>query len=471
MITTTGQAFGRERVVGDPKNGNSYTTIKAINSILNPVVIQQVGFQGSGTNPLYYHELKNDDENVTYSPPQWKDADEDGSPTGAAGDHNYPFGFTSKSKPTISARFKIENLKDQNLSVKATSPQGVTLPATLLSILPGGIYKFDLTEAVTGFAPATGTDPMADYYDAKDSSAFQLDWYVMLPYQNVWNKVGSTKHTVCITKGDPVATLDSRQETLFVVACRNAKGKTATADITSGIWSDFTDREILKADGVTKLAYYKEFNNHFFDTKGLISNNDGQCAAWVHFFVDLNKVHGIDYSSNVKEITPVDPNVTGFMVQDWSFAAPGHSHDPLLKYLNLAKVVLIGTNKYNWDYSESDYGTGIQGQGKDIEGGGTGRPASLFVRHYVLDLGGTAGFYDPSYGVRCTISQFDAKLSGVYAIRASPVDEPIVGMDMNLDGDMTDMGVISAGSYLLGPASAVLDPSGLRVKSTATSNY
>lgn len=389
-----------DRVIGDPREGDSYTVIKEINSILNPVVIQQVRFSGDQVNSPYYHQLKSDDETIIYAGPQWKDTDENGSPTGT-GETNYPFGFTSKSKPKIGGEFKIENLKNQNLEIKASSPQGVTLPITSLSEIGGGRYRLTPTMADNGFAPATGSDPMADYYDAKDSSAFQLDWFIRLPGLSDWHKVGSTKHTVCITKGDRVASLDSQQETLFTLACKNAKGKTTDTDIIAGIWSDFTDREVNRVDGGLTLAYYRDYTGTVTSTRELIKTRDGQCGAWCSLFVDMLKVHGID---NVKEGRTIRcPSGEGFLVKNWDFSV---TPSGTLPHPYEIEGLQISSGGYSWTSSDLTDLTGAPGQGRN-------NPKSFFYNHFIVQIG--SNYYDPSYGkMHTTVDAMDGEMDGFY---------------------------------------------------------
>lgn len=234
-------------------------------------------------NASFYHELTSDDQLTTYTRPQWEDTDEDGAPT-ASGEKNHPVSYTRNNKPTIGGRFKIENIKNQTIKIKAISPQGITLPEQTLTPTTGGVYVVPPTLSSTNFVNTV------EFYDVKDASAFQLDWYVLLPSQNVWNKVGSTKHTVCVTKADPPSYL-SRQETLFVLACKNAKGKTVDADITAGIWSEFTDREVKRVDG-THLFYYKNFLTRVDSAEELIKGGTGNVAHGATFLSTCSKCMG-----------------------------------------------------------------------------------------------------------------------------------------------------------------------------------
>jgi len=123
----------------------------------------------------------------------------------------------------------------------------------------------------------------------------------------------------------------------------------------------------------------------------------------------------------------------GFAVKNWTFSGSGTSGHSTHAYLNIPDSPLVGTSSYNWLYEGVSDAPGIPGQG-------TSNPASLFNNHQVVISG---EYYDPSYGVKhATLQDIDDDaIDGFYIAGMWPVDEPAVGLDLNGDGDMTDMGV------------------------------
>jgi hypothetical protein len=231
------------------------------------VVVKEVSFAGSN-----YHELKSDDGNTTYNAPQWVDVNADGTATTntSSGEKNYPVSFTRNTKPQVYGKFKITGLPSgQSVKIKASSAQGLQIPETSVVPAADGTITLPLTTASNNLINSI------QFHNADDNSAFKIDWEISIGGGG-WSLFGSTNHTVCITHADPASTLSSRQETLFTLACRNAKGKTQLTDITSGIWSDFTDRDVRRVDG-TQLTYYKSYTCSVLTSEELIKQGDGQC--------------------------------------------------------------------------------------------------------------------------------------------------------------------------------------------------
>lgn len=78
-----------------------------------------------------------------------------------------------------------------------------------------------------------------------------------------------------------------------------------------------------------------------------------------------------------------------------------------------------------------------------IEGQGTTNPASLFGNHQVMISG---QFYDPSYGVlHATLADIDATaVDGYFILSIENLDEVTYGLDLNSDGDESDLAVPTA---------------------------
>jgi hypothetical protein len=94
---------------------------------------------------------------------------------------------------------------------------------------------------------------------------------------------------------------------------------------------------------------------------------------------------------------------------------------------------LIGPTSYNWTFSEVNDAPGIAGQGNS-------NPASMFNNHQVMIDG---QYYDPSYGVQySSLQDIDNSIDGFYIEGTYAVDEPLVNLDLNGDGDAIDLGVV-----------------------------
>lgn len=235
-----------------------------------------------------------------------------------------------------------------------------------------------------------------------------------------------------------------RLHTLFRNSCRDADGATTEAEVVAGVWSDYTDRVVTRADDDVQLTYYASWVCGNITTNALLSAGDGQCGAWVKLFLDMLRAHGIDYANEfitIRYSNPDFPSVSdrGFLVKEWSFAGGGISGHTELRYLNIPPVSpspLIVNNTYVWRFEEATEAPGVPGQG-------TANPASLFGNHQVARINGV--YYDPSYGKTYnSLGQFDDEaVAGHYAIPASndpwPVNEQQVNLDLDGNGQIEDV--------------------------------
>jgi hypothetical protein len=177
------------------------------------------------------------------------------------------------------------------------------------------------------------------------------------------------------------------------------------SEIIAGIWNEFTDREVYRVAGGHPLGYYREYTCKEKPTRGLIKDGDGQCGAWCSFFVDMLKVHGID---NLKEGRQIRCKAAeGFMINNWGFKTPsGAAPYPYVNMKSGPDDAHIGPTGYLWVSSEVDDLGGVPGQGRN-------NPASLFINHFVIQIGST--YYDPSYGkVFTNPDAMDGEIAGFY---------------------------------------------------------
>ena len=219
------------------------------------------------------------------------------------------------------------------------------------------------------------------------------------------------------------------------------------------IWGEFTDRDVRRVDGV-QLTYYASYTCGNITTADLLKYGDGQCGAWAKFFIDMLKVQGIGITNEYVIFMPNPPSgipqdYVGFVVKNWTFVGAGTSGHSTHPYLNIPDSLLVGATSYNWKFAEVTDAAGIPGQGN-------ANPASLFNNHQVMING---EYYDPSYGLKHASLQAidDDAIDGFYIGPVlHPVDEPAVNLDLNGDGDKTDLQVDTP-VYLLQKNPAGLD--------------
>ncbi len=163
----------------------------------------------------------------------------------------------------------------------------------------------------------------------------------------------------------------------------------------------------------------------------MLKNGDGQCGSWAKFFIDLRKVHGIDVPNEYVIFRPSADD--GFLVKNWDFNGAGTSGVAGYPYLNIPDAPFPGENSYSWKFAEVTDQNGIPGQGNP-------NPASLFGNHQVVIDG---QYYDPSYGKKfASLKDIDDNtIDGYFRVVPAAINEPDFNLDLNGDGDKTDMGV------------------------------
>jgi hypothetical protein len=128
-----------------------------------------------------------------------------------------------------------------------------------------------------------------------------VNWYYASINQTNWLYAGQSANRVYVSWQPP--TTANLYHTVVDVACRNAIEQTNESNIVAGIWSGFTNRSVLKADGTGPMKYWgtnalahgNDTNelNRLDRTSQLVKYADGQCGAWQKFFYDVLSVHGI----------------------------------------------------------------------------------------------------------------------------------------------------------------------------------
>ncbi len=400
------------------------------------VDLKEVSFSGTK-----YHTVKKDDGSQDYAAPHWQD---NSSPLNGdaddAGDKKYPICFTRNTKMKVSAKWNIEpSGLGVTIKVKGDGPGNLDFPETTATI-SGNVLTITDVECSNPFANEV------DFFDP-----MSITWSFSMDGGSTWCNAGTSANQTYVTLGDPLTTVF---HTLAHLGCKNADSENTEANCTSKIWSEFTDRDVRRVDGV-QLTYYASYTCGNVTTASLLANGDGQCGSWAKFFIDMRKVQGIDDTDEYVIFEPMADD--GFCAKNWTFTGAGSSGHATYPYLNLPDSPLVGATSYNWKFSEVDDATGIPGQGN-------ANPASLFNNHQVVISG---QYYDPSYGVQHATLQVidDNAIDGFYIGPGTyPVDEPTVNLDLNGDGDKTDMGVNTTVMLFR------KNPAGLNIKETKV-NY
>lgn len=339
----------------------------------------------------------------------------------------------------VSAKWRIE-------------PSGLGVTIKIKGDGPGNLDFPETTAAISGndltITDVECSNPFANEIDFFDPMS--ISWSYSMDGGSTWCSAGTSANQTYVTLGDPLTTV---YHTLVHLGCKNADGENTATNCTSRIWIEFTDRDVRRVDGV-QLTYYASYTCGNVTTASLLANGDGQCGAWASLFIDMRKVQGIDDTDEYVIFRPITPygipqSYVGFLVKNWTFTGAGTSGFATHPYMNIPDFPLVGGDSYNWKFSEVDDATGIPGQGN-------ANPASLFNNHQVVISG---EYYDPSCGIKHSRLQDidDNAIDGYYIGPISyPVDEPAVNLDLNGDGDKTDLQV-DTGVYLIQKNAAGLD--------------
>lgn len=350
--------------------------------------IKEVSFSGASC-----HVLKSDSGTTTYDAPHWVDMNGDGvAKTDAeSGERNYPVAYTKATKPKLAAKFTLANIPPgQSVQVRASSPQGLQLPATALSG-GGGVYELSPTEVSNTLTNAI------KFYSATGAEPFTIDWEINVGGHG-WGQIASTKHTLYVTNAAPITTAAGlMRESLFNIGCRNANGLGSNAQaVVNAIYGEFTDREVArvkKSSGELrneKMTYWVPGGST--STQGLLSNGDAQCGGWSKMFIDCCRAVGISNISEIKVNPPTigdaelkvaianrtgaDISFMGIQARNFGFWVK-NSTSPFTPPPTCLTIV------------SNAPGGGIPGQGNND-------PRKGFQDHALVLFGNT--LYDPSYG-------------------------------------------------------------------------
>ncbi|MFA5780111.1 MAG: hypothetical protein WC947_08225 [Elusimicrobiota bacterium] len=384
--------------------------------------LKEVSFSGTK-----YHVVTADDGSGDYDAPHWQD---NSSPIDGdaddPGDRKYAVAFTRNTKMKVSVKFFIKppSVFSGITKVKGDGPGNLDFPETDAT-LSGNELTIANVECSNAFVDEIDIfDPM------------EIAWKVSPDGGNTWFDAGTNKNQCYITWKDPTTTV---YHTAVHIGCKIADGMKeplTDADVCYKIWDAFTGCNVKRAllDG-TSLYYYKSFLIEKYTTEELLRNADGQCSAWARFFIDTMSDQGIDHTNDLIYFEAIETD--GFLIKNWSFdAGTGISGNTDYPYLNIPDPPYKRDTEYKWKFAEVKDQIGISGQGPNAN------PASLFTNHKMTKFDGK--YYDPSYGVTYnTNEEFEDGAIDAYFIHKLnwPVDEPAVNLDLNGDGDKTDVGV------------------------------
>ncbi len=385
-------------------------------------------------------DISKDDGTGVYAAPHWKDNSVPPNDNNDdVGDHNFPVLYPRNKRMHVSAVFQVE----------PPDALGTSAEVRGVASASGATYVFQATGSLSGGTLAV-TDVPADRLLAD-----RLDYFDPLTIQ--WTITGGgapplicdvpiTKHRIYVTLGPGIAGT-TLHETIVHLGCTNAGGLSQQDAAIAAIWNEFTDRDVRRKpkDGLNvvdgaQLSYYGDWSCINTTTAALLEKGDGQCGAWAKFFIDILGAQGIDHTNEYivfyhVSLGPLSPY--GFAVKNWTFAqGAGISGDPQYPYLNVPNSPFI-TSQYNWRFAQVNDVPGMAGQA-------TTNPASLFNNHQVVRFGTPPVYYDPSYGVTYTsLAEIDTNaIDGYFKFVANhPVDEATVGVDLNGNGNITDIGV------------------------------
>ena len=300
------------------------------------------------TNTVVYGDPQSGMPDEPYDWQQWLDNNQDGD-TDDAGEHAWPVAYKrdvpgGPSKLRVSAQFVLsQSWYGGGILVRATAPDGISIPATLVYSGEGNVVSLYSTDASTAF-PQT----------AKHYNDFELYWEASSDGGTTWTHVGTSANDLYLTWHAPG--VSRLYHTLVHLGSHNANGigGTDAGPVVSAIWADFSDRDTRRVDG-TQMVYYGPYAltepppDDVFTTRGLLSHADGRCAAWNNLYDDVLMGQGIT-SASIQRITTKDiPGGTGdgFDVKA-TLPAQGNA-SPHTAFKDHG-VVLLGTTIYDPSY-------------------------------------------------------------------------------------------------------------------------
>ncbi len=411
-----------------------------------PVKVSEVTFS-SGI------AVKNDDDTAMPTP-HWEDKknnqdEEDMFPDGLpdknpAGSKkpneikSYAYAYTSNTKPAVGAVFKWKGAPPADGKPYHAEGEVIDTPNCKVkferkqlqndTVYPVTISKQNIVNERKIQAYLTPNRKVErNDGQGKDRAAniqpLKIKWTVTDKNGKTINESIST-HTIYVVWDEPKT--DFRQETLFNLSC--VMLDLSEGDVPTFVhfnnFMEFEDQAVRRMDA-NLLSYYKNYNVAHTTTDLLLDKADGQCGAWIDFFIDCGKIQGTDEKDECRRITP-QAGVTGFIVKDWDFGNKQTSGNAGYPYLNIPKNNFKLNTQYDFMYDEVKDNMGIIGQNNK-------NPASLFGVHFLMYSHPL--YYDPSYGKKYgSIDEFESNIAGYFIKDPRIIDEVENNMDANEDG-------------------------------------
>lgn len=350
--------------------------------------LETVTFGGAG-----YHSIKCDtNAAIEYTGPHWQ------TNFTAHTSASYPVLYESGNKLVASVSCKVNPAEiDTRLKIRGE----------------GGGFIFegtkDLSANETTWSLST-TSTVATASNTVNLFNLSINWSYAETNETTFHPLGTSSNRVYVSWHAP--TTANLFHTVVDVACRNATSMTIESNIVVGIWGDFSDRSVVKADGTGPMKYWGNYvlTNVLANpatllggTVGdLVNYSDGRCGAWARFFRDTLKAQGITNSA----VVGVLPNFDG-----WS------AHRLRVKNQNVIPIFLTPP--------------GPPQEMLGIPGQGNADPISIFVDHAIVTYGGK--FYDPSYG-GTTFTDIHAWQMGSLDVVSFDLGSKMVVMDSSIGG-------------------------------------
>lgn len=278
-----------------------------------------------------------------------------------------------------------------------------------------------------------------------------------------WSTFGTSSNPMYVTLRDFDLTNETVAPTYFHTlldfTCKAADFIQTDGMAIANIWDKINDKTITTADGIYNLTYYANWDCANVDTKSLLNYKDGQCGAFMNFYVDCLKVQGILHSTYDQDHIGVSafsqgansPPINSFFVKNWNFTEGNLSNNTTtgfdwsvnkkLKYVGIPSQAnpsgapngwmnsWKNGNKYNWVYSDFEDLNGIEAQGINSQ------PESWFASHRFNNIENQ--YQDPSYGVEYINEQgFEDNAIAAYSYtRLFTVNEHNIDLDGDGSGD------------------------------------
>ncbi len=375
-----------------------------------------------------------------------------------------------------------------NLLIKGENSNGFSFSVNSNYTVNSNSIEFGATVANLLFTP----NQVA--YD----EPFKIDWFVSLDGGTNWSNIGASCNQLYVTHKAPNSNLVGGvnpipiRHTLLHIGCKASSGKNNLKDIVEGMFTEFDDKVVLKADNETRLTYYLSYNCNNYDTETLLSSDnvdvapngikyaDGQCGAFAKLFIDILKMQGIHNDLNYYSYVPTNSLLNddkktdnGFLVKNWMipnnngliFSISDPNDDSILLQSYTHRNALRGgvnndgslfpyyqkdnEQAFDWMVEEVKDDPGIIGQGI------SSNPKSFFKNHQIVQIktgDNIYKLYDPSYGIKFTNdSDIENKAIDGYIyseLKYVNENDPSVNCDCNKNGTISDLSVPCMVIYL-----------------------